>query len=532
MLYSAAHNALVYKTDAPLPILATTDGAARLDGGHIAVPATLPNLQALQALDYPTVAPMENAGYDWPIKRPWKPLPHQKTTSNFLTLHRRCFCLNDMGTMKTLSALWAADFLMEMERREGRAFRALIVAPLSILRSVWGDAIFQNFVNRRKFVLLHGDAEKRRKLLNIDADFYIINHDGLGVGVPMERKQPFTGLAKDLEDRKDIRLAIVDEASVYRDSTTKRHRVARRLLGEREYLWMMTGTPTPNGPVDAYGLAKLVNNAHGENLTNYKSRVMMQLFKFKWVPRQGSAQAAKAMLTPAIRYAIEDCVDLPPCTTQQRDVEMSPTQLKAYNALKREAVLMMKEGQMVQAVNQAALRIKLIQIACGAVYDDKHDTYTLDASPRIAVLREVLEQCAEKVIVFAPLTNVLNMLHKDLCKEFSCAVINGQVGQDERAKVFRGFQSGDHPRVILADPATMAHGLTLTAASTIVWYAPTDKTELYIQANKRIDRPGQTKNTTIVQIAATPVEREIYRRLENNETMQGVILKLTEGTKQ
>jgi SNF2 family DNA or RNA helicase len=68
--------------------------------------------------------------------------------------------------------------------------------------------------------------------------------------------------------------------------------------------------------------------------------------------------------------------------------------------------------------------------------------------------------------------------------------------------------------------------LTLTAASTVIWYGTTDKTEIYLQANKRIDRPGQTKNTTIIQLASTDVEREIYRRLERNESLQGVILKL------
>lgn len=529
VLYSPAHQAVLYETDAPLPILAVVEGGRRINGSMVAVPASLGNLQALRAINQPVIPVMEKDGYDWPIRSPWKPLAHQKVTANFLVLHKRCFCLNDMGTMKTLSALWAADYLMEMERRNGRVLRALVSAPLSILRSVWTDALFSNFMSRRTFSVLHGSAEKRLKLLREPADFYIINHDGLGVGVSSDRRTPFEGLARELALREDIRLAIVDEASVYRDATTKRHRVARKLIGEKEYLWLMTGTPTPNGPLDAYGLARLVNGAHGESFHAYKNRVMMPAGPFKWLPRVGSADAAHELMQPSMRYAIEDCVDLPPCTVQKRDAEMSEAQDKAYKSLKREAVLAMKEGALVQAVNQAALRIKLIQIACGAVYDGDHESHELDAAPRIAVLEEVIEQCAEKVIVFAPLTNVLNMLYKALKGKFDCAIVNGAVSQDERTKIFRGFQSETSgPRVILADPATMAHGLTLTAASCVVWYAPTDKTELYIQANKRIDRPGQTKNTTIVQIAATSVEREIYLRLENNQSMQGVILKLAE----
>jgi len=72
----------------------------------------------------------------------------------------------------------------------------------------------------------------------------------------------------------------------------------------------------------------------------------------------------------------------------------------------------------------------------------------------------------------------------------------------------------------------MAHGLTLTAASCIIWFAPTDRTELYLQANKRIDRPGQTKTNIVIQLAATKIEREIFRRLEANESMQGLVLQL------
>jgi len=121
------------------------------------------------------------------------------------------------------------------------------------------------------------------------------------------------------------------------------------------------------------------------------------------------------------------------------------------------------------------------------------------------------------------------MLSRELRKTFSVEVINGEVPAKQRNEIFSSFMDAEHPRVLVADPGTMSHGLTLTAASAIIWYAPTDRTETYLQANKRIDRPGQTKTTTIVQLAATPVEREIYRRLEANETMQGLVLQMAKG---
>lgn len=519
MWFDREHNVVVYDSVDPR-IDKYVPGAKRLHNGYVACEASLHNLQMLRWLNLPVPSPMER-DYDWPGR--YTPFSTQRTTSNFLAVHPRAFVLSDMGTGKTLSALWAADYTMrEWDKCASGGslripLRALIVAPLSTLQRVWSDAIFQNFLGRRRALVVYGDAAKRRQILGTPADFYIINFDGINV------------LRNELAARDDIRMCIVDEASAYRDFRTKRHKTARQILATRDYLWLMTGTPTPNGPTDAYGLAKLVNNAFGETFTSYQSRVMTKVSMFKWVPKTGSHAEAHRLLSPSIRFAIEDCIDLPPCTTQMRDVELSPEQAKAYKEMKRQLVLTLKAGQPITAANEAVLRSKLIQISCGAVYGEHREVHLVDAAPRLAALREVMEQCSTKIIVFASLTSVVKLLYKELKEEYACAIVNGEVTHKERSEIFRAFQQDGSPRVLIADPGTMAHGLTLTAASTIVWFGPTDRTELYLQANKRIDRPGQVHRTTIVQIAATPIEREIYRRLDANETMQGLVLKLAKG---
>ncbi len=518
MYLDRERNLVIYDTPNHAKIVEVVPGAKHIANGYVAAPATLHNLQLLRWLGFQVPAPMDEARYDWPGR--YKPFNAQRVTANFLAVHPRAFVLSDMGTGKTLAALWAADFLM----RANPGFRCLIVAPLSTLQRVWSDAIFQNFLGRRKCAILHGDAKKRRSLLAQPADFYIVNFDGVDV------------LSDALAKRADIRLCIVDEASAYRDRGTKRHATARKILATRDYLWLMTGTPTPNGPLDAYGLAKLVNNAGGESFASYQSRTMTKVAMWKWVPTANAHIAANRLLQPSIRFAISDCVDLPPCTTQQREVELSPTQAKAYKELKREAVLTLQSGKPITAANEAVLRLKLIQVACGAVYGAGSDhtrsgdrvVHRIDCGPRIKILREVMQEAQSKIIIFAPLTSVLTLLYEEL-KDYSREIINGAVPQKERAAIFAAFETAASPRVLIADPATMAHGLTLVAASTIVWFAPTDRTELYLQANKRIDRPGQTRNTTIVQLAATPLECEIFRRLEHNENLQGLVLKLAKG---
>lgn len=524
--YDALRRIIVHDTDQAEQIIQTIPEARKLHNGYLATPVSLFNLQMLTWLGLPVIKPMDQE-YDWPINPEYKPLAHQQQMANFLALNPRCFNLSDPGTMKTLATLWAADYVMQ-HYAEGEC-RAIIVCTKSTMQRVWGDAIFQNLLGRRTFTVLHGTAEQRLKQLAKSYDFYIVNYDGLSIGAPTydvatrQWSLP-TSVYQMVGQRKDIKIAIIDEASAYRDSTTQRHKVARGLLQYRDYLWLLTGTPCSKGPLNAFGLHRLVH-PRGESFNSFRSRIMLKIGNFKWVPMQGATQEAFKLLLPAIRYEIKECVDLPPCTIQFRDVELSAMQRKTYKQLKDYAQLVINK-QTVNAVNEAVLRLKLIQIACGAIYGPDREIHKVDAQPRIQVVKEIIEESDDKFIIFAPFRSVLYLLKQELGKEYDLEMIHGDVSDGQRSDVFQRFQHTSDIRGLLADPGTMAHGLTLTAASFIIWYAPTDKTEIYLQANKRIDRPGQVHNTTIYQLAGTEIEREIYRRNQHEQSMQGLILKM------
>lgn len=518
---------LVYDEPTPRRLMQMLPQAKALTNGYVAIPESFHAIQTLRWLGYVVPPPMRS--YSYPrgpqIKVPFRA---QIITANFLAANPKAFCLNEMRTGKTLAALWAADFVMEQHERG--TCRALVVAPLSILQRVWGDAIFNNFMGKRDYVVLHGDAKKREKLLAEPHDFYIINCDGLKVGTAEGKRGALvlTGLAQALATREDIKIGIVDEFSVFKHHKSRRSQAARAILGTLDYLWLLSGTPTPNGPLDAYGPAKLVNNASGESFRSYQARTMVQLNQFKWVPQKGSHEKALAMLQPAVRFKMVDCVDVPPVLPPQLiDIEMTPEQTKAYKEMKNDAVLAVQDG-IISAVNEASLRTKLIQIACGAVYEHRPEgrrVHKLDARPRLAAVEELIEWDGGKVIVLAPLTSVLHMLYDHLKEMYKCAIINGEVKPKERDKIIRDFQEGDL-QVMIADPGTMSHGLDLSVSKLIVWYTLPDKTEQYLQANERIRGPRQTQPTQVAQLAATPTEREIYRRLESNESLQGVMLAL------
>ena len=333
-------------------------------------------------------------------------------------------------------------------------------------------------------------------------------------------------IAKEALDMFD--LVIIDEAAVYRNPSTKRFKQFYRWLQVQQdmRLWLMTGTPTPNEPTDAWALAKLVDSPHmTKSFTGFREQVMMKLGQWKFVPRPESVDIVKHVLQPSIRFTREDCLDLPDTITQTRKVDMTPEQAKHFKQMLRQLVTEAAGGT-ITAVNEAVKAQKLIQIALGVAYGENGELIELDCKPRINAVREVIEEAGEKVILFVPLTGTLRMLERELSKEWTVAVVNGEVSSAKRNEIFHKFQHAKDPRILIAHPATMAHGLTLTAASTVVWYGPITSNEQYVQANGRVERIGKKHVSNVVHIEATEVEHRIYTRLQNKQKLQGVLLDL------
>lgn len=473
----------------------------------VVAPHRLDEVKVLRNLGIKAPAPILHY-YDWVGK--FEPYEHQKMTAAFLTMNQKCLVLNEIGTGKTQSALWAADYLMSVNKVK----KVLIISPLSTLERVWGDSIFMGFPHRRG-ITLHGTAAKRKKLLNTNADFYIINHDGFNI------------IADDTIGMFD--LVIVDEAAVLRNPSTNRFKYFRKWMDKNldTRLWLMTGTPTPNDPTDAWALAKLVGSPNNsKTYTAFREAVMMKIGQWKWVPRPESVEIVKHILQPAVRYTRDECFDLPDTVFQTRKVEMTKDQKEHYTKMLRHFVTEMAEEGTITAVNEAVKVQKLVQIACGVAYGDDGQNIEIDCTPRVNVVKEVIEEVGQKTIVFVPLTGTLHMLEKELSKRWTVGVVNGAVSASKRNEIFHNFQHAKDPHVLIAHPATMAHGLTLTSASTVIWYGPITSNEQYVQANGRIERIGKKHVSNIVHIEATDLEYRMYDRLKNKQKLQGLLLDL------
>ena len=428
----------------------------------------------------------------------YKPFDHQRTTAEFLSTRQRAFCFNEAGTGKTSSVIWAADYLMT----QGVVKRVLVICPLTIMYSAWQADVFKT-ARHRSVGVAYGPAAKRKKIINGEYDFIVTNYDGVGI------------LFNDIKAGK-FDLIIVDEANAYKSTSTVRWKTLAKLVEPHTRLWMLTGTPASQSPLDAFGLARLVSpNKVPKYATAWRDKVMNQVTRFKWIPKPSAKAEVFNALQPAIRFSKADCLDLPEVLYQTRDIPLTPQAHKYYNRI-RDEMLVEAAWEQISAVNAAARLSKLLQISGGAVYSDDKEVVEFDVSPRLKALDEVLEETENKVIVFVPFTHTIELVARHLTENgITNEIINGAVSAAGRSQIVNRFQTTPTPRVLVIQPQAASHGVTLTAADTIVFWSPVMSVETYLQCIARIDRVGQKNRMTVVHLQGSEVEKRMYKMLQS-----------------
>ena len=483
----------------------------RTDGGFdVAVYWGLDEARVLKNLGVKDVPSPIVRKYPWPGR--YKPMAHQVETAAFLTLNRRAFVFSEPGTGKTLSALWAADYLMQ----RGEVRRVLILCPLSIMQSAWVGDISNSIIHRSAIVAHHPQASRRIEMLQQNYEIVITNYEGLNL------------IADEINANGKFDLVIVDEANAYKTATTRRWKALASIIKPNTFLWMMTGTPASQSPVDAYGLAKLVNpDGVPKFFTAWRDKVMNKVTMFKWAPKADAKDTVHEALQPAIRFTKEQCLDLPPVVTTTREVPLTPQQAKYYNMLK-ERMVVQAAGETISAVNAAAGVSKLLQISCGAAYTDDKEVVEFDAAPRLGVLEEILEETSRKVLIFALFRSSIDGIHTHLLKKgIAAECIHGGVTASKRADIIRRFQDTPDPRVLVMQPQATAHGITLTAADTVVFYGPLMSVEQYIQCIARADRKGQNSDkVTVIHIEGSPIEKKMFKALQSNVSSHSLLTEM------
>lgn len=429
-----------------------------------------------------------------------KPRKTQLAEAEFWAKKGRIFNNSDPGTGKTWASL--------LGYQQSIAGRLLVVAPLTILRSSWGDDI-NRFMPGFTWAVAHGTgntAKKRQAAFDSNADIVLINHDG--VDWLTENRHVLKGFSH----------CVIDEYTAFKNRTANRSKAALRVVNDIENLTMLSGTAIPKSITDIWHPALMVDG--GKRLGNQYFRFRAQVCTplqvgpdpqhVQWVDKPGAVDQVTNLLSDiTIRHELED---VPENIRYNMFVDMPRQIMDQYKELEREAVLETENG-VITAINAGVKVKKMLQLLSGAAYDSTGRVIKIH-NDRIELVMDLVDARDQCVVAYnwAHELAALEAMAKKLKMPYF--VINGDPKEKKDIEVkVRDFQAGKY-KVVFCHPQSAAHGLTLTAAKTTIWSTPTYNAEHFIQFNRRIHRRGQTEKTETICICARDTrEEDVYEKL-------------------
>jgi SNF2 family DNA or RNA helicase len=234
------------------------------------------------------------------------------------------------------------------------------------------------------------------------------------------------------------------------------------------------------------------------------------------------------ILQPSVRFTLDDVTELPEVVYRDIPVDLTPDQKTVYKQISAAGAAVL-QGKTVTAANGGVAMGKLLQVIGGWLYVNNPEFVRLDCSPRLVALVDAIEESDRKIIVAIPYRHMIEGISKILSmKEVNIdhCVVHGDT--PHREVIFTQYQNTSKYKVMLCHPLTVSHGLTLTAADTIIWYLPVTSWETYEQFNARIRRIGQKHRHRVLHLISTPLERRIYKVLQGRGDMQQMLLEMVE----
>ena len=369
-------------------------------------------------------------------------------------------------------------------RMLGKARRALIIAPLRVVYSVWPQEIAKWDQFDFTHSIIHGTQTERQAALDSGADISLINPEGvqwLGAALSL-RDCPFDTL-------------IVDESSKFKSWSAKRTKALRLLLKRFKNRVILTGTPSPNSVVDLFPQIYICDRgaALGENISQFRSRYCYRggYAGHSWLPVDGADQIIQDRISDiTLRLSAEDHLDLPDCLYNDVWVDMPAEQLTKYKRLERKMLFELSEVDSITPLNGGAKYNQCKQIANGGIYDSEKKYHFVHDAKTEALVDLVEELQGKPVLVAYQYRHDLERIRKAFPK---CPHIGGDTSPKQCDSLVSEWNAGKLP-ILAVQPASLSHGVNMQSGPgrDIVWYGLTDNLEYYEQLNKRIHRQGVT----------------------------------------
>jgi len=413
---------------------------------------------------------------------------HQETSFAF-GLTRGSFAdFSEVGTGKTAVQIALIKYRFEKNLID----RVLIVCPKSIMYKAWVDDIKKFTTGISWCVLDYGSKKNKYILKYTNYKVYIINYASAWRVIDEIREKKFD-------------MCILDESTKIKNIQAK---VTKNILKNNNFKYrsIMSGLPTPNSLLEIFPQMRFMNELiFGDNFYRFKDKYFYPSgyggYEWKVKSKKAMNEIKNKIDAYSISFKKDDCFDLPDKIFVERDVELSIEESNAYKQAKEEALIIL-ENEIIPLNTILNELNKLNQITNGFVYSgDK--SYRLDNPSKIQELETLLEEIISnknKVIIWATYAESIQMIFEKFSKKYSAVTMYGKTPQKVRESNIDRFQNDNNCKLMIAHPGTAGHGLTLTSANYCIWYSQTYSYESYVQANGRIDRHGQKKKMTYINL--------------------------------
>jgi SNF2 family DNA or RNA helicase len=321
----------------------------------------------------------------------------------------------------------------------------------------------------------------------------------------------------------------VDESTTIKYPKAKRTKAILDLRKEAKYRRILTGSPVTQSPMDLWAQMDFLDPEILGQSSYYAFRTRyavvieataaggthryQKIVKFKNLKELGQ------LVSPhSYRILKKDCLDLPDKVYMKRFVELTEEQKKAYSQMKENAISIIA-GSSMTALNVLTQLIRLHQITCGHMKTDARETINIKNN-RLDELIQILGETSGKVIIWANYIHDITTIEKTIQKEFGrekCCTYYGATPTEERQKCINEFQDENSPvRFFIGNTQTGGYGITLTAASTVIYYSNNYDLEKRIQSEDRAHRIGQKNKVLYIDLVAKgTVDEKIIRSLRS-----------------
>ena len=437
---------------------------------------------------------------------------YQRFAAGFIMEHPFSAILLDCGCGKTIITLTAIEELLRDRFEIGKV---LVICPIRVAQ-VWADEIAKwEHLQGLRYSICVGTESQRRYGLAADADIYVINRDVVG------------WLVENYAGNWEWDMVVVDELSSFKNPQAKRFKSLMKVRPKVKRVVGLTGTPSSNGLMDLWAEYRLIDLGErlGRFIGSYRSTYFRPdktngIIVYSYKPLPGAEERIyKRIADITVSIRCTEVLRMPDLISVPYEVALSASEGKVYDALKKDLVLGLPEGE-VTASNAASLSGKLTQMANGAVYGDDGKAIRIH-DRKLDALEDIIEAQNGKPLLVA------YWYKHDLERiEGRLRSMGVKYAKIDNQNAIMKWNAKQIP-VGLIHPASAGHGLNLQeGGSTLVWFGLTWSLELYIQTNARLWRQGQVSRTVVIQHIVTKgtIDERILKALEMKEVTQDSLM--------